>query len=135
MSTPAAVPDRLADRYGRRASPGARRAWWISVATVAIAATVYLAWVVLADAIDSVDYDTVGMEVIDDKNVRVDFQVVANPGTPFACAIEAQDTEYGIVGWRIIEYPGDSATTRQFSETIPTIAEATTGLAASCWIP
>ena len=56
-------------------------------------------------------------------------------GEAVTCALEAQDTEHGVVGWRVVEYPADPAHTRAFSETIPTIAEATTGFVSSCWIP
>ena len=67
--------------------------------------------------------------------MTVDFQVTLRQGEPVTCIIEAQDTEHGIVGWRVVEYPADPAHTRRFSETVPTTAEATTGLVPSCWIP
>ena len=76
-----------------------------------------------------------GFHLVDEHRVTVDFQVTLRQGEPVTCIIEAQDTEHGIVGWRVVEYPADPAHTRRFSETVPTTAEATTGLVPSCWIP
>ena len=87
------------------------------------------------DGSTSVDFDTTGYSYIDTHTITVDFQVTLQPGAAVTCAVEAQDTEHGVVGWRVIEYPADAAHTRAFRETIPTVAEATTGLVTSCWIP
>ena len=38
-----------------------------------------------------------------------------------------------IVGWRVIEYPASEEITRALVETIPTVAQATTGTVQSCW--
>ena len=43
------------------------------------------------------------------------------------------DEEFGIVGWRVVEYPASTTITRAFVETIPTVATATTGTVHSCW--
>jgi len=124
----------LDDRYGRTPSR-ARRAGWIVFGVVAALLVGYVAWTTVARAIDTVDYDTTGFHWHDERSITVDFQVTMRPGTPIACAIEAQDTEHGVVGWRVVEYPADAAHTRRFSELIPTTATATTGFVTSCWIP
>lgn len=125
----------LDDRYGRaRGSRG--RSWaWIGVGAVAVAAVGYLGWTTVAQTTDAVDIDVTGFHLVDEHRVTVDFQVTLRQGEPVTCIIEAQDTEHGIVGWRVVEYPADPAHTRRFSETVPTTAEATTGLVPSCWIP
>ena len=46
----------------------------------------------------------------------------------------ALDEDFGIVGWRVVEYPGSVETTRAFVETIPTVAQATTGTVKACWV-
>lgn len=135
MSTAQTTAERLADRYGRGPASGARRAVWVVVAVLVAAVVGWVAWSTVSNAMRSVDYDTLGFHDLDEHAVTVEFQVVANPGTAYACAIEAQDAEHGVVGWRVVEYGATDAHTRRFSETIPTVSEATTGLVTSCWIP
>lgn len=132
LATPdAAVQAELDDRYGRR-----RRRWpWAVLAVVVAGAVGYLGWSVVSQSMNQVDADTTGFQLIDRHSVEVRFQVTAQRGAAITCAVEAQDTEHGVVGWRVIEYPADPSHTRAFSETIPTVAEATTGFVTSCWIP
>lgn len=130
----AATAALLDDRYGRTSSPR-RRLGWIAVGLVAAIIVGYVAWTTVARTIDAVDYDTTGFHSVDDHSITVDFQITVRAGEPVTCALEAQDTEHGIVGWRVVEYPASEAHTRRLSETIPTTALATTGLATSCWIP
>lgn len=132
--TSAATQDLLDDRYGRRTGPG-RRIGWIVLGIVAAAMVGYLAWTTVASSVDTVDVDTTGYQVHDAHSVSVQFQITVRAGAPVACAIEAQDTEHGIVGWQIVEYPASDQHSRAFDVTLPTTAEATTGLASSCWIP
>lgn len=127
-----AIERKLADRYGRSRAHVGR---WVAVGIVAAVLVGYLAWTTVSGAMNSVDFDTTGYEVHDSRSVTVHFQVTARPDTPVVCAIEAQDTEHGVVGWRVVEEPGGSGTNRSFSVTVPTVAEATTGLASNCWIP
>lgn len=125
--------DMLDDRYGRTRSP--RRRWAIG-AGIAVAAVVvgFLAWTTAQNAANAVDVDTTGFEVVDDHSVNLRFQFTAPVGRPVACAIEAQDEEHGIVGWRVVELPASDEHTRAVSETIPTTAPATTGFVNSCWV-
>jgi len=124
----------LDDRYGRTTTR-TRRAAWIVIGVIAAALLGYVAWSTVARTMDAVDVDTTGFHSVDAHGITVDFQVTLRAGEPLACALEAQDTEHGVVGWRVVEYPADDAHTRRFSETIPTVALATTGLVTSCWIP
>ncbi|MBT8797255.1 DUF4307 domain-containing protein [Microbacterium flavum] len=123
----------LDDRYGR--SRGGRRWAWVAVGAVAVALVGYFGWNTVAQSMDSVDIDTIGFQIDDAHSVTLQFQVTLRRDEAVTCALEAQDVEHGIVGWRVVEYPADSAHSRSFSERIPTVAEATTGLVTSCWIP
>ncbi len=123
----------LDERYGRRTSRRRTRAGWIAVAVVAVAATVALGWSTVATSMSSVDVDATAYHVVDEHTVTVTFQVVAPRDGTVACALEAQDEEHGIVGWRVVELPLESGRIQVFTEQIPTTAEATTGLVNSCW--
>lgn len=132
--TSTATTRKLDERYGRGPSR-ARLVWWIVGGVAAAVLFGYLAWTTVSGALASVDADTTGFVVHDARSITVEFQVTTGPDSTVACAVEAQDPEHGIVGWRVVEYPADGSLTRTFRETIPTTAEATTGLVTSCWIP
>jgi hypothetical protein len=125
--------ERLDERYGRRTSRLRRIVGWSVVGAVAVAAVGTLGWTTVARSAQSVDVDDTAFRVIDEHTVSVSFQIVGGGGHDIACALEAQDEEHGIVGWRIVEYPADEQFARAFTETIPTVALATTGLVNACW--
>jgi len=133
--TSAAITEELDDRYGRSSGGARRRAGWAALGVVAALAVGYLGWTTVSGAVDSVGVDGTGFEVVDPRTVEVRFQVTVRSDAAVACALEAQDTEHGVVGWRVVEYPADPAHTRHFQESIRTTAEATTGLVTACWIP
>jgi len=124
----------LDDRYGRRTSRRRRILWWTGVGVVAAVAIGWLGWTTLARTIDAVDAIDTGFVVTDERAVSITFQITAPVGRDVACVLEAQDEEHGIVGWRVVEYPASSEHTRAFTEAIPTVALATTGLVNACWV-
>ncbi|NYE19828.1 DUF4307 domain-containing protein [Microbacterium immunditiarum] len=125
--------DVLDDRYGHTPSP--RRRWTISVAIVVVVAVVaVIAWIAVANAANTVEARTTAYRVVDERTVVVNFQVTAPTGRGLACAIEAQDEQHGIVGWKVVEYEASDEPGRAFSETLPTVGRATTGLVNSCWV-
>jgi len=125
--------DMLDDRYGRRHSPARR--WLIGGGlAVAVAVVALFGWFTVSGALDDVDSDTTAFEVVDLHSVSLGFQITAPPGSAVACAIEAQDQEHGVVGWRVVEFPSSEEHARAFREVIPTTALATTGFVNSCWV-
>lgn len=134
MTTPGpTTQDILDERYGRTRS--ASRRWAILAGvSVAVIAVGLFAWMTVANSMNAVSAETTGFEVVDGHTVSLRFQVSAPAGRSIACALEAQDEEHGVVGWRIVEYPGSEMHVRAFHEQIPTTAEATTGLVNACWV-
>lgn len=123
--------EELDERYGRTRR---RRAPWIALGVVAILAVAALGWQTVAQSMSTVDADDLGFEVIDEHAVTVTFQVSDVRGEHVFCAVEALDEEFGVVGWRIVEVPAGDSHSQRISETIPTVAAATTGLVNSCWV-
>ncbi|MGX5769796.1 DUF4307 domain-containing protein [Microbacterium trichothecenolyticum] len=123
----------LDERYGRAAHPVRNRVFWAIVAASALAAVAALALLTVSGSLDDVGVDETGFVLVDDRTVTVSFQVTPPVGAGFACAVQALDEEFGIVGWRVVEYPASTTITRAFVETIPTVATATTGTVHSCW--
>lgn len=125
--------DMLDERYGRTSSP--RTQWTIGI-VVAIAAVLVglFAWMTIAGSLDDIGVDTTGFTVEDPRSVTLAFQISVPEGRTVACALEAQDEDHGVVGWKIVEYPASDVRARAFRESIPTTAEATTGLVSDCWV-
>jgi hypothetical protein len=56
------------------------------------------------------------------------------PGHEFACAIEAMNTGFAIVGWKVFTYPASDELTQTLQESVKTTEPATTGFVSSCWL-
>ncbi len=124
----------LDDRYGRRASRGRRRLRWIIVGVVIAAAVAVIAWITIGNPANQVHGEATAFTVPDDRTVTLTLQLTAPLGAKVACAVEALDEDFGVVGWRVLEFEASDAPTRSFDETIPTLARATTGLVNACWL-
>ncbi|WES64959.1 DUF4307 domain-containing protein [Microbacter sp. GSS18] len=127
------TPEMLDERYGRT-RPGATR--WIVAAVIVLAVVGFgaVGWSIFTANVDAVDADTSGFEVVDEHSVAVSFQFSGPVGRSIACALEAQDVEHGIVGWKVVEYPASDLPARAFREVLSTTGVATTGLVNSCWV-
>lgn len=124
----------LDDRYGRTRDPKRRRIAWIAVIAAAALIVGWFGWSTVAKNMEAVGVDGLGYEVRDAHTVEVSFQFTAPQDRSVACAVQALDEGFGVVGWRIVQYePGDGHHQRHV-ETVPTVAEATTGLVETCWV-
>lgn len=124
----------LDDRYGRTGNTRRRRIAWISAVAIAALVVGWFGWSIVASNMNAVRADGVGMQVVDAHEVEVSFEVSGPRDRAYACAIEALDEQFGVVGWRVVEIPASDTHTRSFTETVPTVAAATTGLVNSCWV-
>ncbi len=128
----------LDDRYGRStkvANPRRRRVILWSVATLTLGAAI--AWLLWTDVLGlqpSVTYRDTGHALISDSQVSVSFDLTVTDGREAACAIQALNPDFAVVGWKIFIYPPTSERLRQITETITTSEYATTGLVYSCWL-
>nr|WP_201469247.1 DUF4307 domain-containing protein [Microbacterium hydrocarbonoxydans] len=121
----------LDERYGRTR----RRRWpWVVVIVAAVAVVSALGWSVVSNQMNSVDSDDLGFELVDEHTVEVRFQVTGVQGKDVGCVVEALDEEFGVVGWKVVELPAGDSHSQTFSATVPTVAEATTGLVKACWV-
>jgi len=107
---------------------------WIIAGTIALLIVGAYGWMTYAQSMNSVDADDLGYEVVDEHSVTLRFQVTTTHGRDIACAVEALDEEFGVVGWKIVEIIGADEHSQQVDTVIPTVGEATTGLVKSCWV-
>ncbi|MDH6180335.1 hypothetical protein M2152_000517 [Microbacteriaceae bacterium SG_E_30_P1] len=129
-------PDTLSSRYGR--TPGtARRTRTIGIiaaVAVAIVFGLWLWWGGLLEAPAQFEAKDTGHTIESDSRVSVRWQFTAEPGTPASCAIQALDSTFGIVGWRVVDLPPSDQNTRVFTESVLTTERAVTGLIYRCWL-
>ena len=121
-------------RYGRKLSPrGRRRALVILITTIGV---LTIAWFVWANPIDvgpqAVSEDT-GF-VLEDDQVTVTFDVSITPGYTGACAVQALDKSFAVVGWKVVTFSPVSELTRSEEVTMRVTSPAVTGLVSSCWL-
>lgn len=134
MSTDSA----LNDRYGRKANVNHARRFRLLITSLVVTVIVaWLAWILVTDQLGfgpKVSWTDTGHSIISSSEVRVDYAVEATTGREVACAIQAQDKTFTIVGWRVVVLPASSERIRTFSDTVSTMGQATTGLVAQCWL-
>lgn len=134
MSTDSA----LDDRYGRKTDAHTvRRRRILLISLVAAVLLSWFAWILLTDQLGlgpKVAWTDTGHSIISSTEVRVDYAVEATTGREVACALQAQDKSFTIVGWKVVILPPSSDRIRVFSDTLTTMGQATTGLVAQCWL-
>ncbi|MCK8476890.1 DUF4307 domain-containing protein [Microbacterium aurugineum] len=121
----------LDERYGRTRR---RRLPWIIGGAVGLVVIGAFSWMTVSQSIASVDADDLGFTLVDEYSVDVSFQVTGVQGKDVVCALEALDEEFGVVGWKIVEIAAGDSHSQAVSVTIPTVAQATTGLVNTCWV-
>ena len=123
-------------RYGR--TPGSRRRTRLVVAASAVAfVVVFVAWLVwggLLGAPAQFQAIDTAHETIDDTAVDVTWQFTVEPGTPARCAVQALNSTFGIVGWKIVDLPASDLRIRSFTARVLTTEPAVTGLIYRCWL-
>lgn len=123
-------------RYGR--SPKAKRNNRVIVVTVAIAfVAVFTAWLVwggLLEAPAQFEAKDTGFELVNDSTVTVRWQFNVPENTDARCAVQALNSTFAIVGWKVVDVPASDQRNRALSETIRTTEQAVSGLIYRCWL-
>jgi hypothetical protein len=126
----------LDSRYGR--TPGRqRRTRLIAIlagAGVLGVVTAWVLWVGLLGPSASLGSRDLGYQVDGDSAVEVRYEVTMDAGQTASCALEALNSDFGIVGWKVVDIPASEKGTRQFRETLRTSEPAVTGLIYRCWL-
>ena len=125
----------LDERYGRGRAGRRRLFAWIAFGAIAAALVGGLAWSTVSTAASDVDADDLAFTLVDEHTAKVSFQITGHADREVACAIEALDEDFGIVGWKVVVYPPSGEQIRAYDVSVPTVGAATTGLVNSCWLP
>lgn len=123
-------------RYGR--SPQRKRNNRVLVVTVALAfVAVFTAWLVwggLLEAPAQFEAKDTGYELIDDSTVTVMWNFNVPENTDARCAVQALNSTFAIVGWKVVDVPASDLRNRALTETIRTTEQAVSGLIYRCWL-
>jgi len=71
---------------------------------------------------------------VGDRAIEVRYEVTMDAGDTAPCALQALNSDFGIVGWKVVDVPASDQGTRQFQQTLVTSEEAVTGLIYRCWL-
>ncbi|QPZ39548.1 DUF4307 domain-containing protein [Paramicrobacterium chengjingii] len=132
-----APSQRLDARYGnsRASRIRLRVLLWSLGAFIVVVFGAWVLWAGLLAPAANVNAVDVAHTVVDEHTVDVTYQLTVAPGTAAMCAIQAQDNQHSIVGWKIVELPASDTRTRELTESVRTVDTAVTGLIYRCWLP
>ena len=114
-----------------RPAPGTGR-WWV-IGTIGISIGIALAvWLGLANSVGAVTFTDTAYKVVDDRNVRVEFDVHRSPGQAVTCRVEAQDTAHGVVGVLDVVVPASTERSTHQVVVVRTASRAVGGNVRTC---
>jgi hypothetical protein len=124
-------------RYGRTGGRRRRNLTFAIVfgGAILIVFAAWAIWVGLFQPTASIDFDSTGQSRVSSNELRVTWQLSVDPGKPAECAIQALDTNFGIVGWKIVSIPASTVSSRPLSTVVRTAQPAVEGNVYQCWIP
>ena len=123
-------------RYGRTRS-SKNRTRVVVVASALAFAVVFVAWLVWGGLLGApAQFQAVDTahKIVDSETVDVTWQFTVEPGTDARCAVQALNSTFAIVGWKVVDVPASSVRTRDFTERLLTTEPAVTGLIYRCWL-
>lgn len=126
----------LAARYGntpQRRTRGRIIAWIGAIAFVIVFAA-WVVWVAFDGSSASIEATDTGHKVIDDSTMSISFDISMAAGSTASCALQAQNEQHAIVGWKIVEIAASDSFSRSVTETVRTTEMAVTGLIYRCWL-
>lgn len=129
--------NQLDRRYGRsrKEKMAGRLAGAFAGAVFAVILGAWLWWGGVLETPAQLQYRDISHEIPSSREVIVNYEVTAVPGTNISCAIQALNESFGIVGWKIEELGPAESWTRVYSTTLRTSEPAVTGLIYECWLP
>lgn len=125
----------LEERYGTRSASRRNRIIGIVVAALAIAGGIlFLATGGLPSGDRTIEARDIAHQITAEDRASITFEVTGPSEAPIACAIEAMNRSYAVVGWKVLELPLSEQRTRSFTEELVTTNRATTVTVRECWV-
>jgi hypothetical protein len=128
----------LRSRYGRSAPRRLKERWWLLIGAAAVLAIfgIWAAWAgwIPTGSAPALTSTSGAANVRGEHDLQLTFSVETDPGNTVACALEAVDTNFTIVGWKVVVHrvtERDSA----YTVNIRTTHTSATGDISQCWLP
>jgi hypothetical protein len=114
-----------------RPAPGTGRWWLIGVigCTIGVALAT---WWGLASSLGQVTWTDTGYKVLDNRSVRVEFDVHRPDRQAVTCHLKAMDTTFGTVGVLDVDIPASSERSVHRVAVVRTASLAVTGVVDGC---
>ncbi|MEJ1229517.1 MAG: DUF4307 domain-containing protein [Galbitalea sp.] len=122
-------------RYGRTTTRR-RRNLIFAIGFGGAIVVVFAAWAIWAGLFvpgASVESTDVGNSRVSANQILVRWEISEDPGTRSKCAVQALDSNFGIVGWKIVTIPPSTQRSRTLSTVVRTAQPAVSGLIYLCW--
>jgi hypothetical protein len=130
------VSTALEDRYGRTPSRR-RRGRALAIVAAAVVLVVVVAWVLwvgLFGTASSLGTRDLGYQLQGSDAIEVRYEVTVDTGRTVSCALQALNSDFAVVGWKVVALPASDQGTRQLRETLKTTEPPVTGLIYRCWL-
>jgi hypothetical protein len=114
-----------------RPAPGTAR-WWVVGGIGVAVATALAVWLGLANSLGRVTWTDTGYRVLDDRSVRVEFDVHRPSRQAVTCHVQALDQGFGVVGALDVEVPASAERSVHREVVVRTATRAVTGVVDSC---
>jgi hypothetical protein len=128
----------LRTRYGRSAPRRLKERWWLVIGAAAMLAVfgIWAAWAgwIPTGSAPPLTSTSGAANVIGDHDLQLTFSVETDPGNTVACALEAVDTNFTIVGWKVVVHRVTHRDTA-YTVNIRTTHKSATGDISECWLP
>ncbi|MCH6471141.1 DUF4307 domain-containing protein [Sinomonas terrae] len=129
---------RYGDRYGVPRRKMSRRAGLILSAAVLVVVVIGVALFAWSGNSATVSFKDVSFTTPDAGHATEDIQVTKDASQTAYCTVKAQDSSFGVVGWKQLEFGpvagASGQTTQQAHVVLRTQTEAVSVSIDSCWI-
>lgn len=114
-----------------RPTPGTGRWWVVGIVGCTLGSALAI-WLGLANSVGQVTFTDTGFKVVDDRSVRVEFDVHRSPGQAVTCRVRALDQAFGVVGVVTVDVPPTQERSIHQETVVRTTSRAVTGVVESC---
>ncbi|MBC7443815.1 MAG: DUF4307 domain-containing protein [Ramlibacter sp.] len=130
------MSNNLDTRYGRAANRGTRdrRVLWAVAGTLAVVLVAWVVWVGLGASKPLIDTRDIRHTIADENTVSITFEASIPVGRAAACAVQALNESFTVVGWKVIDVPPSTVYSRSFTADVRTTEQSNTGLIYRCWL-